>query len=39
VEAGRISGAVTDDVLLHNAAFMTNFTKAREEVRRAFGSL
>jgi acid phosphatase (class A) len=37
VEAGRISGAVIDNVLLHNAAFMTDFANAREEVRRALG--
>jgi acid phosphatase (class A) len=37
VEAGRISGAVIDNVLLHNAAFLTDFAKAREEVRHALG--
>jgi acid phosphatase (class A) len=37
IEAGRISGAVIDNVLLHNAAFMTDFSKAREEVRHAVG--
>jgi hypothetical protein len=28
---------VIDDVLLRNAAFMTDFTKAREDVRRSLG--
>jgi acid phosphatase (class A) len=35
VEAGRISGSVIDNVLLHDAAFMADFAKAKAEVRRA----
>ncbi|MFI5014077.1 MAG: phosphatase PAP2 family protein [Hyphomicrobiales bacterium] len=37
VEAGRISGSVIDNVLLHDAAFMADFAKAKAEVRRALG--
>jgi acid phosphatase (class A) len=37
VEAARIAGSVIDNVLLHNAAFMTDFNKAKAEVRRAIG--
>jgi acid phosphatase (class A) len=37
VEAGRIVGTVIDNVLLHDQAFMADFQKAREEVRRAVG--
>ncbi len=37
IEAGRISGSVIDNVLLHNAIFMADFEKARIEVRRALG--
>ena len=37
VEAGRISGSVIDNVLLHDAAFMADFIKAKAEVRRAIG--
>jgi acid phosphatase (class A) len=37
VEAGRISGTVIDNVLLHDAAFMADFAKAQAEVRRAIG--
>jgi acid phosphatase (class A) len=37
IEAGRISGSVIDNVLLHDRAFMADFDKARAEVRRAIG--
>jgi acid phosphatase (class A) len=37
VEAARISGSVIDNVLLHDAAFMADFAKAKAEVRRAIG--
>jgi acid phosphatase (class A) len=37
VEAGRISGSVIDNVLLHEPRFMVDFGKAREEVRHALG--
>jgi len=37
VEAGRISGSVIDNVLLHDPAFMADFAKAKAEVRRAIG--
>jgi acid phosphatase (class A) len=37
VEAGRISGSVIDNVLLHDATFMADFEKAKAEVRRAIG--
>jgi acid phosphatase (class A) len=39
VEAGRISGSVIDNVLLHDPAFMADFAKAKAEVRRAIGLL
>lgn len=35
LEAGRISATVIDNVLLHNAHFMTDYEKARAEVRHA----
>ena len=38
VEAGRISGFVIDNVLLHDAAFMADFAKAKAEVRHAIGA-
>jgi acid phosphatase (class A) len=37
LEAGRISGSVIDNVLLHDAHFMADYEKARVEVRRALG--
>jgi acid phosphatase (class A) len=37
VEAGRISGSVIDNVLLHDAAFMADFATAKAEVRRVIG--
>jgi acid phosphatase (class A) len=37
VEAGRISGSVIDNVLLHDATFMADFAKAKAEVRHAIG--
>jgi acid phosphatase (class A) len=37
VEAGRICASVIDNVLLHDAHFMTDFAKARAEVRHALG--
>jgi acid phosphatase (class A) len=37
VEAARIAGSVIDNVLLHNAAFMVDFDKAKAEVRHAIG--
>jgi acid phosphatase (class A) len=37
IEAARISGSVIDNVLLHDAAFMVDFEKAKAEVRRAIG--
>ncbi len=37
VEAGRIAGSVIDNVLLHDAAFMADFAKAKAEVRHAIG--
>jgi acid phosphatase (class A) len=39
VEAGRISGSIIDNVLLHDPAFMADFAKAKAkaEVRRAIG--
>lgn len=37
LEAGRISGSVIDNVLLHDACFMADYEKARVEVRRALG--
>ena len=39
VEAGRISGAVIDNVLLHDPHFMADFATARTEVRHALGLL
>jgi acid phosphatase (class A) len=35
--AGRISAAVIDNVLLHDAAFETDLAKSRAEVRQALG--
>jgi acid phosphatase (class A) len=37
VEAGRISGSVIDNALLHDAAFMADFARAKAEVRHAIG--
>jgi acid phosphatase (class A) len=37
VEAGRISGSVIGNALLHDAAFVADFAKAKTEVRRAVG--
>jgi len=37
IEAGRISGSVIDNVLLHDPHFMADFATARTEVRRALG--
>jgi acid phosphatase (class A) len=37
VEAARVAGSVIDNVLLHNATFMTDFNKAKAEVRHAIG--
>jgi acid phosphatase (class A) len=37
VEAGRISGSVIDNALLHNAHFMADFASAKAEVRAALG--
>src|SRR5208282_4212584 len=37
VEAGRISGSVIDNVLLHNPSFLGDLERARAEVRRAIG--
>jgi acid phosphatase (class A) len=37
IEAGRISGAVIDNGLLHYANFMVDYEKARTEVRQAVG--
>ena len=37
VEAGRISGSVIDNVLLHDAHFLADYEKARSEVRHAAG--
>jgi acid phosphatase (class A) len=37
LEAGRISGSVIDNVLLHDAHFMADYAKARVEVRHALG--
>ena len=37
VEAGRISGSLVDNALLHDATFMADFAKAKAEVRRAIG--
>jgi len=37
VEAGRIAGSMIDNLLLHDAAFMADFAKAKAEVRHAIG--
>jgi acid phosphatase (class A) len=37
IEAGRISGSVVDNVLLHDPQFMADFATARTEVRQALG--
>jgi acid phosphatase (class A) len=37
VEAGRISGSVIDNALLHDAHFLTDFERAKSEVRAALG--
>ncbi len=37
LEAGRISGAVIDNVFLHNAHFMADYERARVEIRHALG--
>jgi acid phosphatase (class A) len=37
LEAGRISAAVIDNVLLHDAHFMADYAKARLEIRHALG--
>jgi acid phosphatase (class A) len=37
VEAGRISGSVIDNALLHNDHFRTDFERAKSEVRAALG--
>jgi acid phosphatase (class A) len=37
VEAGRISGSVIDNALLHDAHFLTDFERAKSEVRTALG--
>jgi acid phosphatase (class A) len=37
VEAGRISGSVIDNTLLHDARFLTDFERAKSEVRAALG--
>lgn len=37
VEAGRISGSVIDNVLLHDAHFLADFERAKSEVRAALG--
>jgi acid phosphatase (class A) len=37
VEAGRISGSVIDNSLLHDAHFLTEFEHAESEVRKAIG--
>jgi len=37
VEAGRISGSVIDNALLHNAHFLADFEHAKSEVRMALG--
>jgi membrane-associated phospholipid phosphatase len=35
IEGGRISASVIDNVLLHDAAFMTDFAKPVRKYRRA----
>jgi acid phosphatase (class A) len=37
IEAGRISGSVIDNVLLHNPRFKADFARATAEVRQALG--
>jgi acid phosphatase (class A) len=37
IEAGRISGTVIDSVFFHEPRFMTDFNRARKEVREALG--
>jgi acid phosphatase (class A) len=37
IEAGRIAGAVTGNVLLHDPKFMADFATARTELRHALG--
>jgi acid phosphatase (class A) len=37
VEAGRISGSVIDNALLHDARFVSDFERAKSEVRAALG--
>jgi acid phosphatase (class A) len=37
IEAGRISGSVIDNALLHNAHFLADFERAKSEVRAALG--
>jgi acid phosphatase (class A) len=37
VEAGRISGSVIDNALLHDPHFMADFERAKSEVRTALG--
>jgi acid phosphatase (class A) len=37
VEAGHISGSVIDNMLLHDAHFLTDFERAKSEVRGALG--
>jgi acid phosphatase (class A) len=37
IEAGRISGTVIDSVFLHEPRFLTDFRRARAEVRHALG--
>ena len=37
VEAGRVSAAVIDNVMFHDAVFMADYAKARVEVRHAAG--
>jgi acid phosphatase (class A) len=37
VEAGRISGSVIDNTLLHDAHFLADFERAKSEVRTALG--
>jgi acid phosphatase (class A) len=37
IEAGRISGSVIDNVLLHDPKFKADFARATAEVRQALG--
>ena len=39
VEAGRISGSVINNVLLHDAAFMADFARAKAEFPRCRRSI